>query len=228
LFSNAFANCASGHISTSTIAKKFRINQSRNKCTRIVTESNTRSIDLRDAEENALNKNALIYSLLCSWALLSTSVTAQEGSRQEMRSLDEQVQEIKTDVLSISRDLSLLEERLLYPSNTELAVFVAMSADDAFRLDSVRIEIDGSAVAHYIYSFKELEALQSGGIQRVYTGNVRTGSHEMTVAVNGKLANGKDFTSSGTFAFSKEVDPKLLGLTLAEQSGGASIELGNW
>jgi hypothetical protein len=145
-----------------------------------------------------------------------------------MRSLDEQVQEIKTDVLTIARDLALLEERLLFPSNTQMSVFVEMGADDSFRLDAVRIEIDGNAVAHHIYSFKELEALQGGGVQRIYTGNVTTGAHELKVAVNGKRSNGDEFTSSETFSISKGIDPKVVGLMLAEQSGGASINLGNW
>lgn len=160
--------------------------------------------------------------------LASPMSWAQDNTRQEMRSLDEQVQEVKSDVLGIARDLSLLEERLMYPSNSQLAVFVAMGAEDAFRLDAVRLEIDGELVAHYIYSFKELEALQSGGVQRVYTGNVVTGAHDLTVAVNGKLRNGNDFTSSETFTFDKGIDPKLLGLTLAAAGGGAAIELGNW
>jgi hypothetical protein len=145
-----------------------------------------------------------------------------------MRSLDEQVQEIKTDVLTIARDLALLEERLLYPSNTELSVFVEMGADDDFRLDAVRVEIDGKAVAHHIYSFKELEALQNGGVQRIFTGNVTTGSHELAVAVIGKLSNGDDFESREAFSFSKDVDPDLLGVTLNAGSGGALIELNTW
>jgi hypothetical protein len=161
-------------------------------------------------------------------AIAVSSAWAQDRSQQEMRSLDEQVQEVKSDVLTIARDLALLEERLLFPSNTQMSVFVEMGADDAFRLDAVRIEIDGNAVAHHIYSFKELEALQGGGVQRIYTGNVTTGAHEITVAVNGKRSNGDEFTSSETFSISKGIDPKVVGLTLAEQSGGASINLGNW
>jgi hypothetical protein len=157
-----------------------------------------------------------------------SSAWSQEDVQQEMRSLDEQVQEIKTDVLTIARDLSLLEERLLYPSNTQLAVFVEMDPQDDVRLDAVSIEIDGEPVAHYIYSFKELEALQKGGVQRVYTGNVATGSHDIVVAVNGKLANGRDFSSSETFSFSKAVEPKLIGITIVENFGDAAIELGNW
>jgi hypothetical protein len=163
-----------------------------------------------------------------AFAFLATAASTQEQSQQEMRSLDEQVQEIKTDVLTIGRDLALLEERLLFPSNTQLSVFVELVKEDAFRLDAVRVEIDGDAVAHHIYSFKELEALQSGGVQRIYTGNVTTGAHDLTIAVNGKRSNGDDFTSSETFSISKGVDPKVIGVTLAAQSGGASIDLGNW
>jgi len=162
---------------------------------------------------------------------LSAGAQAQDAgsrTRQEMRSLDEQVQEIKSDVLGIAKDLSLLEEQLLYPSNTQLAVFVKLATDETFRLDAVQLAIDGESVTHYIYGFKELEALQNGGVQRVYTGNLRTGSHELTVSVNGKLTSGKEFSSSQSFTFSKDVEPRLLGLTLAANGGGASIEIGNW
>lgn len=176
--------------------------------------------------ERSVRENLSVFLLLIC-IVLGAKASAQQGAQEEMRSLDEQVQEVKTDVLTIARDLALLEERLLYPSDTQLAVFVEMSTDD-FRLDAVRIEIDGSAVAHHIYSFKELEALQSGGVQRVYAGNVTTGAHQMTVVVNGKLASGRDFSASETFSFSKDIDPRLLGLTLAGGAGGASIALSNW
>ena len=62
------------------------------------------------------------------------AVTAQDISRDDMRSLDGQVQEIKSDVLGIASELDNLEERLLYPSNTQVALFVAIDDDD-FRLD---------------------------------------------------------------------------------------------
>lgn len=150
-------------------------------------------------------------------------VNADELSRQQMRSLDEQVQEVKTDVLSIAADLGRLEERLLYPSNTQVAVFVA-APDDAFRLDSVQLEIDGEPVAHYIYSFKELEALQSGGVQRLYTGNLATGEHQLNVSYSGKLKSGKEFTRTNQFVFDKSVEPKMLGLTLAAADSGTELQ----
>jgi hypothetical protein len=171
---------------------------------------------------------AIIAAVVLVGFSFESTAWAQGSSQQEMRSLDEQVQEIKSDVLGIARDLSLLEERLLYPSNTQLAVFVGMHADEDFRLDAVRVAIDGELVAHYIYSFKELEALQSGGVQRVYTGNVMTGGHDLTVEVNGKLQNGRDVSSTETFRFDKGIDPQLLGLTLSARAGAPVIELGNW
>jgi hypothetical protein len=146
-----------------------------------------------------------------------------------MQSLDEQVQEIKSDVLGIAAELGRLEERLLYPSDTQVAVFVSLAEGEAFRLDSVRIQIDGELAAHHVYSWKELEALQKGGVQRVYTGNIRSGEHRLEVSIAGKLPGGKDFTGTETFSFSKDVGPKLVGITLAGQdSGDAKIRLGGW
>jgi len=154
---------------------------------------------------------------------------AQQDDQQQMRGLDEQVQEIKSDVLSISEELSRLEEKLLYPSGTQLAIFVALTAGDPMRLDAVRLHIDGQLVAHYIYSSKELEALRKGGVQRIHVGNVATGDHQLEVLVDGKLENGADFSRSERFGFRKEVKPKLVELTLAgPDSGNTPITLAEW
>jgi hypothetical protein len=152
---------------------------------------------------------------------------AEEATRQQMQSLDEQVQEIKSDVLGIASELNRLEERLLYPSDTQVAVFVSLKEGEKLRVDSVAVQIDGAPVARHIYSFAELEALQKGGVQRLYTGNVATGDHRLDVTVAGKLPSGADFSRNQSFSFSKKVEPKLVGITLAD-AGDASISLGSW
>ncbi len=168
-------------------------------------------------------------ALLLLLGALTSIAAAQDISGEDMKSLDGQVQEIKSDVLNIASELSNLEERLLYPSNTQLSIFVAMLDDEDFRLDAVKIEINGELATHHIYSFNELEALQKGGVQRAYTGNVMTGNHELLITVIGKHDNGKDFTTSGNFSFSKGVKPKTLGITLAEPGlGSDGIQLGVW
>jgi hypothetical protein len=147
--------------------------------------------------------------------------------QQQMRDLDDQVQHTKSDVLSIAAELNQLEEKLLYPSGTQVAVFVALAKGDQMRLDAVRIQIDGQLVAHYIYSAKELEALRKGGVQRIYVGNVSTGDHQLNVLVDGKLKSGADFNRTQQFTFHKEVKPKLVELTVAgPDSGSTPITLG--
>jgi hypothetical protein len=159
----------------------------------------------------------------------NVSVRAQQSDQKEMRGLDEQVQEIKSDVLAIAAELGQLEEKLLFPSGTQVAIFVALAEGDAMRLDAVRLRIDGQLVAHYIYSFKELDALRKGGVQRIYVGNLATGEHQLEVLVDGKLAGGEDFSRAEQLAFRKEVKPELVGLTLAApDSGHAPIVLENW
>jgi hypothetical protein len=148
------------------------------------------------------------------------------NNQQPMRGLDEQIQEVKSDTLKIAAELNQLEEKLLYPSGTQVAVFVAAAKGDTMRLDAVRLQIDGQLVAHYIYSFKELEALHKGGVQRLYVGNVATGDHQIEVVVDGKLENGSDFSRTGKFAFHKDVKPKLVELTLAGSDARTPITLG--
>ena len=151
------------------------------------------------------------------------------SDQREMRGLDEQIQEIKSDSLRMAAELSQLEEKLLYPSGTQVAIFVELAKGDAMRLDAVRLQIDGQLVAHYIYSAKELQALRKGGVQRIYVGNVATGDHKLDVLVSGKLEGGADFSRTGQFTFRKEVKPKLVGLTLAgSRSGNTPITLGDW
>jgi hypothetical protein len=169
--------------------------------------------------------SALFVGIGCV-ALTAGAAGAQEQlASAEMRSLDEQVQEIKTDVLGIASELNRLEEKLLYPSNTQLAVFVSIAEGETFRLDSMQINIDGQLATHYLYGFKELEALQNGGVQRVYTGNLPTGGHEIAVSIMGKTPGGDAFNSTETFAFDKGIEPKLLGIAL---NGPKAIELGEW
>jgi hypothetical protein len=169
-------------------------------------------------------KVALLGGFLC-FASTAGSAGGAEPASEEMRSLDEQVQEIKTDVLGIAAELNRLEEKLLYPSNTQVAVFVSIAEGETFRLDSMQINIDGQLATHYLYAFKELEALQRGGVQRVYTGNLPTGGHQIEVSINGKTTSGDDFNSTEAFSFDKGIEPKLLGIAL---NGPKAIDLGEW
>ncbi|TNF89133.1 MAG: hypothetical protein EP301_03615 [Gammaproteobacteria bacterium] len=172
------------------------------------------------------NRIAILFMLFLT---IGGNVQATEPSAQEMRSLDEQVQEIKTDVLAIAAELSALEEQLLFPSNTQVSVFVTLEQPEAFRLDAVQLTINGDLAAHHIYSFKELDALASGGVQRIFTGNLPGGQHELSVTVLGKLPSGKDYQQTEQFVFEKSIEPRLLGIALAGPAAGpTAIALNDW
>lgn len=170
---------------------------------------------------NELVRNASLGLLLLS---VVGSAWAEEVSREQIKGLDEQVQEIKKDVLGISSELTQLEEKLIYPSNTQVSLFVAVAQGDKFRLDAVDIKIDGKEVVHHVYTFKELEALQQGGVQRIFTGNVRSGEHSLDVALIGKSTGNSDYRQSASYKFTKEVGPRLVEITLAGPSASNHIE----
>ena len=173
---------------------------------------------------NQMRKLALLMI-----AASPTLLAAEDLTGDNMRSLDGQVQEIKSDLLNIASELNTLEERLLFPSHTQVSLFVAIADNEDFRLDAVQIAINGELATHHIYSFKELDALQNGGVQKIYTGNLTTGEHDLQVTMIGKLKNGNDFSESGSFSLAKGVKPKAMGITLAGPGfGSEGIQVGDW
>jgi hypothetical protein len=165
--------------------------------------------------------------LIAIVVLMPAAIFAQQDKAS--KGLDDQVQEMKADVLSIAAELSRLEEKLLYPSGTQVAVFIALAKGDSMRLDAVRLQIDGKLVAHHIYSARELEALRKGGVQRIYVGNLAMGEHQLEALVDGKHEGGADFSRTERFTIRKDVKPKQVGLTLAGPgSAAAPIALGEW
>ena len=193
------------------------------------SQSTTYTVTARGTGGSAHASAQVIITAPPQIAVREPSQKETASDQQQMRGLDEQIQEIKSDALRMSAELSQLEEKLLYPSGTQVAIFVELAKGDTMRLDAVRLQIDGQLVAHYIYSAKELQALRKGGVQRIYVGNLATGDHKLEVLVDGKVEGASDFSRTGQFTFRKEVKPKLVGLTLAgPRSGNTPIALGEW
>ncbi|MFK5926983.1 MAG: hypothetical protein QM483_10165 [Desulfuromusa sp.] len=171
-------------------------------------------IEWKVTDMSNILKIMIIGILIGGW---SCSVYGQEVTRAQIKGLDEQVQEIKSDVIAIAAELNLLEEKLLYPSHTQISMFLSMNKGEKFRLDSVEILLDGAAVTHHLYTFKELEALKMGGVQRIYTGNIQTGEHSMQVSFSGLTKGGNAFERSESFKVKKDVGPNIVEITLDHQ-----------
>ncbi|HMB74654.1 MAG TPA: AraC family transcriptional regulator, partial [Gammaproteobacteria bacterium] len=116
-----------------------------------------------------------------------------QGQSQEFRTLDEEVQDLKKLAVDLNRDLFLLEEELLFPANTQVAVFVSMDVGEFFGLDSVELTLDGEDVTNYLYTDREVTALHRGGVQRLYLGNLRAGEHELVAVFTGEGPHTRDY-----------------------------------
>jgi len=140
------------------------------------------------------------------------------------QSLEKNVQDLKSEVLALNRDLFVLEEELLYPANTQVAVFVSMDVGQLFDLDSLELEVDGKAVASYLYTEREVEALREGGVQRLYVGNLRAGAHELIAFFNGTGPHERDYRRGATHSFEKGLGTKYLELRIQDRESNQQPE----
>lgn len=140
------------------------------------------------------------------------------ADRAEFRTLDEDVQGLKKQVLDLNRDLFLLEEELLFPSNTQTAVFVSMDVGEFFGLDTVQLKIDNKDVANYLYTERESSALIKGGVQRLYIGNLKAGEHELVAVFTGGGPHSRDYRRAASVKFEKGIGPKYIELTISDRT----------
>lgn len=134
-------------------------------------------------------------------------------------SLDNRIQDLKGDVIRLNRDLMVLEEELLFPANTQVALFVSMDVGKLFELDSVQIKLDDKVVTSYLYTPNEVAALHRGGVQRVYLGNLKAGTHEIVAFFTGKGPHDRDYKRGTTIKFDKTTDPKYIELRIKDSTG---------
>jgi hypothetical protein len=134
-------------------------------------------------------------------------------------SLDNRVQDLKTDVIKLNRDLLVLEEELLFPANTQVALFVSMDVGKLFELDSLQIKVNDKLVTNYLYTPNEVQALHRGGVQRAYVGNLKSGTHEIVAFFTGKGPHERDYKRATTIKFDKGQEPKYIELRIKDSTG---------
>lgn len=145
--------------------------------------------------------------------------TAPDAGTTGRTSLDERIQDAKADVIRLNRDLLVLEEELLFPANTQVAVFVSMDVGKLFSLDSVRIKLDNKDVAAYLYTPAEVAALHRGGVQRIFVGNLKGGEHEIVAFFTGQGPHDRDYKRGATVKFDKGTEPKYIELQIKDSQG---------
>lgn len=157
---------------------------------------------------------ALVAMLASSWAM-GQDAAGESGTA--FKGLDQEVQSLKKEVLDLNRELFVLEEELLFPANTQVAVFVSMDVGTFFALDSVTLKVDGKEVGNYLYTEREAAALLKGGVQRLYLGNLKVGNHEMVAFFTGKGPHERDYRRGATLTFEKGVGAKYVELKISDR-----------
>ncbi len=157
-------------------------------------------------------------SVVPEFAATQAVATPDAGQDQaEFRTLDESIQNLKTLVMNLNRDLFLLEEELLFPANTQVAIFVSMDVGEFFDLDSVQIKLNDQNVANYLYTSREVDALIRGGVQQLYLGNMKAGQHELVAIFTGHGPHERDYRRGATIVFDKGIGPKYIELSISDR-----------
>jgi hypothetical protein len=148
----------------------------------------------------------------------STTVAAEPAAHTAgtTASLDEEIQSLKQDVLALNRELFILEEELLYPANTQVAVFLSLDIGEFFSLDSVQLKINDKVVSNYLYTQREVEALHQGGVQRLYMGNLKAGEHELAAIFTGQGPNGREYRRGASHVLTKTLGARFIELKIVD------------
>jgi hypothetical protein len=187
----------------------------------------------RDIHSAALSFSGMFFLLaltLSDKPVLADESDPGKGEHPPPASLDQEVQSLKQEVLALNRELFLLEEELLFPSSTQLAVFLSLDVGEFFALDSVQLKVDDKVVSNYLYTPREVQALHRGGVQRLYMGNIKSGEHELVAIFTGKGPNGRDYRRGANRVITKNLGPSFVELKIVdlESKEQPDFEIKEW
>lgn len=151
----------------------------------------------------------VLLPVICVAILSAGNGVAQEPTGK--------VESLKESVLTLNRDLLILEEELLYPASTQVAVYVSMDLGTFFALDAIKLEINNQLVASELYTDKQTNALFRGGVQRLYVGNLKTGEHEISAFFTGRGPQ-KDYKRGAKLKITKGQEPVVLELRIVDST----------
>lgn len=137
-------------------------------------------------------------------------------------SLDEDITDLKSEIFAHTGEIFELEQKVLHPVDTRLAVFLTLTNRDGLDLDSVELYVNGQPVASHLYTARETGSLQQGGIQQLFTGNLANGEHQLKAVITARAANDRFVRRESTHRFQKR--PGALRLQMALEAKAPDYE----
>lgn len=129
------------------------------------------------------------------------------------------LESLKREVLKLNRDLLVLEEDLLFPAQSQVAVYLSMDVGHFFDLDSVKLHIDNKLVETHLYTDHQKKALFRGGIQPLFKGNLKSGEHTITAFFTGIGPEQRPYKRAATLELAKTDEPAVIELRISDSGG---------
>ncbi|MCH8543811.1 MAG: hypothetical protein LAT61_09600 [Alcanivorax sp.] len=176
-------------------------------------------------------RRLIIAAVMCgvlpgaTLAVADSSAVVRAGERAGASDLAEDTAQFRRDVLDINRRLLLMEEELLFPADTRVAIFVSLDVGRYFTPDAVTLQLGGNTLVSHLYTEREIRALKNGAVQRLHTANVRNGTHELTAFVTGIGPNGREIRRAATLNFDKASGRQFIQLRLEDDAAAQQPNL---
>jgi len=183
--------------------------------------------------KNVLVQACLVVTLLITAALWTNNANAQEDTNDAQTpilaevtnptsvpdsELAAEMETLKQALVNLNRDLFILEEDLLFPSSTQIAVYLSMDVGEYFKLDAVELKIDGTLATYYLYTDRQVNALYKGGVQRLFVGNINQGSREITAFFIGTGPENRPYKRAVTLEFDKDDEAATVELKIVDST----------
>lgn len=159
----------------------------------------------------------LVVVLMAASAMVSNADAPDASTQGSAPTIGAQVETLKASTLTLNRDLLILEEELLYPASSQIAVYVSMDLGAYFALDAIKLEIDNKLVASELYTDQQTHALFRGGVQRLHIGNLKAGEHEISAFFTGRGPH-KDYKRAAKLIVNKDQEPLVLELRIIDST----------
>ncbi len=174
---------------------------------------------------DASDSDAVATAESAAQAVVASELEAQEAAPPAASGpVDANLESVKKSLLKLKRDLVILEEDLLFPASSQVAVYLSMELGEFFQLDAVTLKLNGKEVHHHLYTEKQVDALYRGAVQKLYVGNAKQGNNRVTAFFTGRGPSGRDFKRATTVEFDKTFEPTYIELAVTDSESSYQPE----
>ena len=145
---------------------------------------------------------------------ISGMIIAAMAATSHASSLDEQIERLNADITRHTASVHALEQKLLHPVNTRVAVFLSLANRQALELDSVELFVNEQPVTAHLYTENERSSLGQGGVHQLFIGNLADGRHTLKAVINARAANNRFVRREIVHDFRKQPGTLRLQMTL--------------